>query len=114
MYTYTSAARDSFDTLCRLYGDEQSAQALMRVRGSTSPKVARLAKSFLSSKAAVRAAREYGKLSSLSIGYGRLMAACNGSCEVRRAVANVCAFYRCGRMTPTEIDLAIQVVTVLG
>lgn len=113
MYTMKTAARDSFDTLCRLYGDEQSAQALMRVRGATSPKVARLAKSFLVSKAAVRAAREYGKLSSLSIGYGRLMTASNSSCEVRRAVAQVATFYRC-RLTPQEIDLAIQVVVTLG
>lgn len=85
----------------------------MRIRGATSPKVARLAKSFLCSKAAVSAAREYEKLGSLGVGYGRLMTACNGSCEVRRAVASVSTFYRC-RLRPEEIDLAIQVVVALG
>ena len=98
---------DAFDTLCRLYGGEQRAQALMKTRGACNPRVARLVRSMVSSRIAVFAAREYMSLPSLPEGYGRLMTACGGS----REVAHMCALAGLGRrLSKWEIDKAVEVV----
>lgn len=100
-------AQDAYNELCSLYGDH-NAQFLMKVRGACCPVVARLAREFGRSRAAVKAVQEYRSLTSLRGGYLKLMTACHNDGQVRRLVENV---GRGGRkLSPWEIDTAVAVV----
>lgn len=100
---------DAYNTLCRLYGDGL-AQDLMKVRGSTSPYVARLARAMMNSRVAVWAAHEYQRMPAMPHGYGRLMTACGGS----REVAKMCQMAGLGRrLSRFEIERAVFVVCYL-
>ena len=102
-------ARDSYKTLCSLYG-EHNAQSLMRVRGAAHPFVARLARAMGKSAAARNAVRNYRFLTSLRGGYLRLMTACHGDGAVRKLVDSSGAGHR---FSAWEIDAAVRVVQVV-
>ena len=99
-------ARDSYDTLCVLYGSG-NAQGLMKVRGACNPHVARLARAMLGSDSAIDAARVYGRLPGLGWGFGKLMAASGNDGSVRRVVVGAS---RGRKFTAWEIDRAVNVV----
>lgn len=99
-------AQDSYDVLCSLYGDH-NAQFLMKVRGACCPVVARLAREFGRSRAAIKAVQEYRSLTSLRGGYLKLMTACHNDGQVRRLVESVGDRRK---LSPWEIDTAVAVV----
>lgn len=99
-------AMDSYNALCSLYG-ECNAQLLMKVRGACNPIVAQLAIAMGRSLAAVRAAREYRRLTSLPGGYMRLMTACRNDGAVKRLIATIGQGHR---YSPWEIDTAVAVL----
>ncbi|MBQ3342415.1 MAG: hypothetical protein IJG84_11005 [Kiritimatiellae bacterium] len=102
-------ARDSYDTLCCLYGDS-NAQGLMKVRGACNTHVARLALAMIKSPKAVDAARVYGRLFGLRWGFGKLMAASGEDGSVRRVVIGAS---RGRKFTAWEVDRAVEVVLKL-
>lgn len=102
-------AQDAFATLCALYG-AHNAQAIMRVRGSCSPRVAKLALAMGRSRAAVNAAREYRRLLSLRGGYLKLMTAAKNDGSVKRVIDSAAAEEAGKRFSAWEIDTAVAVL----
>lgn len=103
-------AQDVFDVMCRLYGDAHVAQALMGVHGACDEHVARLVCAMRRCASAVRAAREYQRLSSLPEGFGRLMAAAGSDGRVA-CVVRACGGHR--RFSRWEIGTAVSIVIKL-
>lgn len=106
--TKAQRARESYAQLCRLYGDDEVAQRLMRVRGATNPEVARLARVLAGSDDSIRAIKVYTILVCLPPGYGRLRAACANDGAALKAVA----FARWHRAW--TVDRAIAVALALA
>ena len=102
-------AQDAFATLCDLYG-AHNAQTIMRIRGSCSPRVAKLALAMGRSRAAVNAAREYRRLLSLRGGYLKLMTAARNDGSVRRVVDSAAAEVAGKKFSAWEVDTAVAVL----
>ena len=102
-------AQDAFATLCSLYG-AHNAQAIMRIRGSCTPRVARLALVLGRSRAAVNTARVYRQLSSLRGGYLKLMTAAKNDGSVKRIVDSAAESVAGKRFSAWEIDTAVAVL----